>query len=325
MSRPYEIGVFLAIAGSVLALNSAHADDIAEPVPHLTHHDQPPAIDDLASVLDETLLDDLSSQRVFGGDAHLAEQFERLTVTSDDGLDLWASRKPPFPLALSKGDPHTSPVTSANDAASTNPASFEWGNPLGSIFWAAVGLVNAYLLWRGGRWLLTWWRRSRKREPLYGPNERVTHMRCPRCGYDLFGSDSSRCPECGLLAPWIPRRPPRRLRNEFVVVGLFGVLAASGVAFCTAPWGSWTGLQAGTVRFACALVASSVLWFGLGWVLLCRSYRKRRPFRTAGTPVFDNAQDWDPAAQLGQLEGTASANRTVQGMLSARQAPGRSP
>ena len=37
------------------------------------------------------------------------------------------------------------------------------------------------------------------------PKPRVDWRFCERCGYDLRGNTSGRCPECGLIVPCVPR------------------------------------------------------------------------------------------------------------------------
>ena len=49
-----------------------------------------------------------------------------------------------------------------------------------------------------------------------------SHVKCVRCGYDLFGGTQSlwRCPECGKSKPWRRRGPTKHMRKEHRRVAL---------------------------------------------------------------------------------------------------------
>lgn len=77
---------------------------------------------------------------------------------------------------------------------------------------------------------------------LFDPPIRMKHVSCRSCGYDLFGSKTRWCPECGAATPWA--RMPKRIWKEFVFFGAFWVLVATGMTYLLILWyysppGSW--------------------------------------------------------------------------------------
>lgn len=113
---------------------------------------------------------------------------------------------------------------------------------------------------------------------------------CPRCGYNLRGSEAHACPECGVVL-----RLSLQLANTregFFMVGLIGLSA--GLGFELVMWGQWvyTATNGSWLRptfgeLGCLIGPTVILMLGmLAWIPARRSLPRRSRAVCSGLVVL---------------------------------------